>query len=248
MPHRHVLTVALAGLLAAAPLPAHAAAESAYRGGCGYETANRDGGDPMSGEHLTTGVLYAAMTLYSTAPADNPVSATLTCRVLVNGEVYSTATFSGTGVVTGVKRVSFPDGGNYTAQLCETIDFTSDDTPTADFCVVATQIMIPPQAITDAVEYLTAPARAALCATLATLAPGVPGVADISPAGDLTLLGGVHWSCSGGSLSNLPGVPTPPECSDGIDNDLDGFVDYPADPDCWGPASDAEGLSVPPGA
>jgi hypothetical protein len=248
MPHRHVLTAALAVLVAAAPLPAHAAAESAYRGGCGYDTVPRDGGTPGSGEHLQTGVMYAGVALYSTAPADNPVSATVTCRLLVNGEVNSTATFSGTGAVTGVKRVSFPDGGDYTPELCVTIDFTSDDTPTSTVCAVATTIQIPPQAITDAIEYVTAPARAAVCAVLATLAPGVPGVADISPAGDLTVLGGVHWTCAGGTVSNVPGVPTPPECSDGIDNDLDGQVDYPADPDCWGPESDAEGLSVPPGA
>jgi hypothetical protein len=247
MPHRHLLTVALAGLLAAAPLPAHAATGSTYHGGCGYDSVARDGGTPATGEHLYTGVMYAAVALYSTEPAGNPVSATVTCTLKVNGEPYGTARFSGTDVVTGVKRVSFPDGGFYSAQLCTTVDYTSDDTPDVDFCAVETQSQIP-QEILDAVDFVTAPVNAALCGVLATLAPGVPGVADISPAGDLTLLGGLHWNCAGSTLSNVPGVLAPPECSDGVDNDFDGQVDYPADQDCWGPESDAEGLSVPPGA
>jgi hypothetical protein len=35
-------------------------------------------------------------------------------------------------------------------------------------------------------------------------------------------------------------VATIPQCADGIDNDGDGLVDWPADPDCLGPNDDAE--------
>lgn len=31
-----------------------------------------------------------------------------------------------------------------------------------------------------------------------------------------------------------------PQCSDGIDNDNDGRIDWPADPDCYGPRDDIE--------
>jgi hypothetical protein len=31
-----------------------------------------------------------------------------------------------------------------------------------------------------------------------------------------------------------------PQCRDGVDNDLDGFTDYPADPGCSSPEDDSE--------
>lgn len=39
---------------------------------------------------------------------------------------------------------------------------------------------------------------------------------------------------------SLGGGSTPPECNDGIDNDGDGLVDYPDDPDCSSPLDDSE--------
>jgi len=33
---------------------------------------------------------------------------------------------------------------------------------------------------------------------------------------------------------------TPPQCSDGIDNDGDGLIDYPQDPGCQSPQDDDE--------
>ena len=38
-----------------------------------------------------------------------------------------------------------------------------------------------------------------------------------------------------------PGGGSSPECSDGIDNDGDGLIDYPADPGCSSPDDDSEG-------
>lgn len=39
---------------------------------------------------------------------------------------------------------------------------------------------------------------------------------------------------------NNGGGPKPPECSDKIDNDGDGKIDYPADPDCTSPSDNSE--------
>jgi hypothetical protein len=39
-------------------------------------------------------------------------------------------------------------------------------------------------------------------------------------------------SSSSGSGRGGPPRVTPPQCDDGVDNDLDGFIDYPADPGC----------------
>jgi hypothetical protein len=36
--------------------------------------------------------------------------------------------------------------------------------------------------------------------------------------------------------------PVLPACSDGIDNDMDGFIDFPADPECTGPADNDESM------
>ena len=36
------------------------------------------------------------------------------------------------------------------------------------------------------------------------------------------------------------------QCSDGIDNDGDGLIDFPADPDCTSPFDDNEGPHAPP--
>jgi hypothetical protein len=58
------------------------------------------------------------------------------------------------------------------------------------------------------------------------------------------------WDALDPTLDTLPPrpqvpIPVPPECSDGIDNDRDGAVDYPADTECRGPDYDAEGLQTP---
>jgi hypothetical protein len=38
-----------------------------------------------------------------------------------------------------------------------------------------------------------------------------------------------------------PGGGSSPECSDGVDNDGDGLVDFPDDPSCSSPDDDSEG-------
>jgi len=37
-----------------------------------------------------------------------------------------------------------------------------------------------------------------------------------------------------------PGPPPPPECFDGLDNDGDGFIDFPDDPECISPTDNDE--------
>ncbi|MGQ0536767.1 MAG: Kelch repeat-containing protein [Methanobacteriota archaeon] len=43
-----------------------------------------------------------------------------------------------------------------------------------------------------------------------------------------------------------PPPPPPSQCSDGVDNDLDGRTDYPSDPDCTSAADNDESGGVPP--
>lgn len=50
----------------------------------------------------------------------------------------------------------------------------------------------------------------------------------------------------GPSATPSPTLPTPtPRCSDGADNDGDGWTDYPADPGCSGPGDDDESPADP---
>lgn len=60
-----------------------------------------------------------------------------------------------------------------------------------------------------------------------------------------TCASGTAW---GGSSCQPSAVVTPPtvtQCSDGIDNDGDGKIDYPADPDCTSPSDNTEGSRTP---
>ena len=60
---------------------------------------------------------------------------------------------------------------------------------------------------------------------------GVPGVIRVSPSnGQQSVLTKMAFVAPAGIA-----VVPPPACSDGIDNDGDGLVDYPADPGCWSP-------------
>jgi hypothetical protein len=249
-----VVVTALAGLVAPA---AHAAADSTYQGGCSYAAASRNvsfGSLDPPGVH--TGVLASATVVHSPAPADNPVSAVVTCTVEVDGQTRATASFAGTVVVAGMQRISFPVAAGESVAWCETVDYTSDATPTTTVCTDAEPPV--PQAVIDLVNNIIDLLNQTtglwqldptICALLTTLAPTAnsTGLADIRPDGDTWLFGGKVWDCppyDDGPPYSMS-VPTPPECSDGLDNDLDGRTDYPADPECWGPESDAEGLHLP---
>jgi len=43
-----------------------------------------------------------------------------------------------------------------------------------------------------------------------------------------------------GTQTHPIAAPRPPQCSDGLDNDLDGAEDYPADPGCLSAGDDSE--------
>ena len=62
-------------------------------------------------------------------------------------------------------------------------------------------------------------------------------VAD-EPLIDITL---AHAEVGGLTCPGTDGTDGPPECSDGIDNDGDGVIDFPADPGCESPQDDSEG-------
>ena len=42
----------------------------------------------------------------------------------------------------------------------------------------------------------------------------------------------------------MPNRNPPPQCADGIDNNNNGLIDYPADPGCYAPVDDTEDLGT----
>jgi hypothetical protein len=52
------------------------------------------------------------------------------------------------------------------------------------------------------------------------------------------------WAIDLGYEPVAPNRQPPPECSDGIDNNHNGLVDYPADPGCYAPIDDTEDLGT----
>lgn len=131
--HDAILLAAL--VLCALPVTP-ASAQSTYTGGCGFHD----------------GHIQATLVLHGT---DNPVSAVVTCAIKDKDVVVRTATFAGTGVVAGVDLGEYvPETTEY-LHFCETVDFTSDDTPTVAYCVQPDPTQIPPQEVVELLEDVT---------------------------------------------------------------------------------------------
>lgn len=118
-------------LVVATTVPARAADESTYSGGCSFRTARV----PGTPEDTYTGTMTMTVTLSSPDPADTPVSATVTCYTWVNGvALVDPLTASGTGVVATGRPVQFTQRPGDIATGCIVVDYTSDATPTDSTC------------------------------------------------------------------------------------------------------------------
>jgi hypothetical protein len=164
-------------------------------GGCGWHNA-------VEGTHPSTaagwwGHLYSATVVYSvTDPAANPVSATVTCTLKVDGVVADdgTYTWSGTGVVAGVslpfRYFGYED--SY-VEVCTRVAYDNGEVDTS--CDPFTTTYIPPQEVVDVLnDVLTVP-DPVVCPVLGGLAPGQPGIVDVTPEGDVYVAGEWFWDC-----------------------------------------------------
>ena len=86
-------------------------------------------------------VTYAAFT----SDSGTPVSVDVTCRIYVDNVLNAVATTSGTTAVATVAPAEFTADPLADLDVCMTIDFLSDDTPTLDTCFGKTSEEIPPQ-------------------------------------------------------------------------------------------------------
>ena len=175
----------LLGLGLGAP-PATAASNSSYAGGCNVATT------PFSAPVFF--VLSVSVVLYSTTPADNPVSATVVCEYYVNGDRIFTGTISGTAVIADAVVGRFDWGSQSdVVTICTIVDFTSDTTPTQSHC--SADLYDEVGGVYDTVLDATGSADSVICPVLVSLAPGVPGVLDIDGEGDTDVAGMSFWNC-----------------------------------------------------
>jgi hypothetical protein len=168
------------GMMALNAPIAHAAV---VRSGCGFDTIAQE--TATGGQDTFTGGAYGY------AIFDDQGTHTLRCYVTVDGgEVASTPTGSGTGVVTTAGTVTYTTSST-DVDLCTEIDGVTTS------CGDATLTQIPPQEVIDLLDSIEIGIVDPLvCPILASLSPGVPGVVDITPEGDTTLVGvGPFWDC-----------------------------------------------------
>lgn len=119
----------LLALCAAAVLPAAPAAASGPRweGGCTYDFATTD----LGAERTYTGVVTARVVLHPASPGAVP-SAAVTCltyRDHRGGAVIQSATFSGTGVVTGSEDETYTAPHDLPVVRCIEVLFDGETTP-----------------------------------------------------------------------------------------------------------------------
>ena len=139
-------------LCAAVAQPAAAHEPSTYEGGCGFESIAHE---HVGGADRYVGIAYAAVAVHS-PDHGNPVSATVTCEIEVDGVVEPTAVVSGsgTGIVVAAGQIAFTAGLDSIVRLCETVDFTSDGTPTVRVCEEPPRIVIPPSEYPQVISLL----------------------------------------------------------------------------------------------
>lgn len=117
-----------------------------------------------------------------------PTGATVTCKIELNGSTAFGTTFnytSNVGVEAGVNPIAINPEGLPVA-LCEDVTF-ADGSTTGWICENDINALIPPQALIDLINSLTAgPLDSLLCPTLRSLA-GNYVVLTIAPDGDIYL-------------------------------------------------------------
>ena len=130
--------------------------------------------------NYSAGALALAVVVYSADPAENPVTARVTCEIRRDGVLLEYMQVTGTGVVTGTGTTSRT--GDLT--ICTVVEYLSTGDPSDTACVPS-----------DPLSQVTAIPDPLLCPQLAALAPGVPGVVDVTPQGDVGTVVGPLWDC-----------------------------------------------------
>ena len=158
-------------------------------GGCGFAAAT----DMVAGGGQMTGEIDIVAVVYSANPAENPVSATITCYIKVNGATQPGAVCPASGTVV-VNRVACV--ATYTSnssadfvQLCQDVDY-SGSIPDTSECFEDITLENPPPIFWEIVDPI-------VCAVLRPLAgtSGPGGNVHIDDDGDVYVFGGLWYDC-----------------------------------------------------
>ena len=163
-------------------------------GGCSFVAAT----DAVAGQGQMTGEIDIEAVVYSANPADNPMSATFTCYIKVNGATQPGAvvTATGTVVVVGGGVITYTSNSvTDFVQLCQDVSY-SNGTNTSE-CFEAETFEIPPPIVWEIVDPL-------ICPIIAMAAPGA-GPVFINSQGDVWIDGEGFFDCP--PYGNVFGFP-----------------------------------------
>ena len=182
-----LLGVLAAALLTGAAPIAHAAGET-LTGGCTFDT-NRQA-TATNGENV--GVIGSFA--FAQKSDGTPASATVSCKIQVNGSDAPGTEFSytGTGPIVGSNQISFHAEDTDSVALCEKVDFGSGGSYD---CSPADSFQIPPDEVFTVLDLIFTTLEDAeiafvdpvICPILASL-HGTYGPFVIDPDGDLSLV------------------------------------------------------------
>ena len=188
---RRILVAGLvASALALGAPGAHAGSDSRFEGGCSFTSVADPGLRPQQ-----VGEIDIATLVYSPTPGSNPVWATVTCYIAVNGVPQEGTLVAGSGavVVTGGGVVRYDAAANDVVTLCTEIDFTGpgDTTPTVTGCPIFHDPDWPPPFFWDTLWGIVDPV---VCPVIAA-AQGTYGPVDIDEQGDIYIVGELFYNC-----------------------------------------------------
>ena len=162
-------------------------------GGCSFVAAT----DAVAGQGQMTGEMDIEAVVYSaTDPTDNPMTATFTCYIKVNGSTQPGAicTATGTVVVAGGCVITYTSNSvTDFVQLCQDVDYANTDYPDTSECFEASTFEIPPPIFWEIVDGAVCPILAMAAGTYGG-PPPIP-VIVITPEGDVYIDGEFVYDC-----------------------------------------------------
>jgi hypothetical protein len=189
---RRLLAAAtLAALTAAVAPAAQASATGETTGGCFFVVAAHD--------TLTTGPYVGVLgdVSLTTNPATHePVQATVSCQLRVNGVVQNTTdtgSWAGFGAQAGVQQAIFSASTTAITELCQRTVYATPPTTDDWTCRAVTSAQVPPADITN--DLLRALVDPVLCPVLRTL-HGAYGPVVVAADGDVTVDGQPLYDCA----------------------------------------------------
>ena len=171
-----------------------------HEGGCSFVAAT----DAVAGQGQMTGEIDVEAIVYSDVPEENPMSATFTCYIKVNGasQPGAVVTASGTVVVVGGGVITYTSNSvTDFVELCQDVSYSNG--ASSSECFEAETFEIPPPIVWEIVDPLVCPIIGMAAGTYGG-PPPVP-VIFINSQGDVWIDGEGFFDCP--PYGNVFGFP-----------------------------------------